>query len=75
MKELINNNVDIIMISETNMKETFPEVQFCTDEYSTPYLLDRNSNGGGILMYVKEDLHDTFKGFFIKTNLRTKVAS
>ena len=75
MKELINNSVDFIMISETNIKKTFPDAQFCTDEYSAPYLLDTNSNGGGILMYVKEDLHDIFKGFFIKTNLQTKVAS
>lgn len=52
MKELMYNNVDILMISETKIDETFPDPQFCIDGYSTPYYLDRNSSGGGILPYV-----------------------
>ena len=75
----MDNNADIPMISETKIDETFPNAQFCTDRYSTSYHLHRNSNGGGNLLYVREDipskmlkadLQVTFEGFFIKINLR-----
>ena len=36
------------MISEAKIHETFPVGNFVIDGYSTPYRLDRNSNGGGI---------------------------
>lgn len=44
------------MISETKINETFPGTQFCIYGYSTAYYLDRNPNGGGILLYVREDI-------------------
>ena len=78
---MINNNVDILMILETKIDETFPDAQFCIDGYSTFYYFDRNSNGGGNLLYVREgipskmikaDPHNTFEGFFIEINLRKK---
>ena len=71
LKETINNYVDILMILETKIDETFPDAQFCIDGYSTPYHFDRNSNGGGILLYAREDvsskmtkadLAETFEG-------------
>ena len=77
----MNNNVDITMISETKIDETFPNAQFCTNRYSTSYHLHRNSNGGGNLLYVREDipskmleadLQVTFEGFFIEINFKNK---
>ena len=77
----MNNNADIPMISETKIDETFPNAQFCTDRYSTSYHLLRNSNGGGNLLYVREDipskmlkahLQVTFEGFFIEINFKNK---
>ena len=44
------------MISETKINETFPGAQFCIYGYSTAYYRDRNSNGGGIFLYVREDI-------------------
>ena len=35
LKELINNNVNILMISETKIDETFLDAKFCRDRYST----------------------------------------
>ena len=32
----------------------FPVGNFITDGFSTPYRLDRDSNGGGIMLYVRE---------------------
>lgn len=56
LKELINNNVDILIISETEIDKTFPKAQFCIDGYSISYCLDRNSNCDEILPCVREDI-------------------
>ena len=53
---IIQGNVDILVITETKLDETFPISQFVIDEYSIPYRLDRNRDGGGILVFVREDI-------------------
>ena len=52
----ITNNVDILLVSETKLDDSFPTAQFLLDGFSKPYRLDRCSNGGGILLYVKDDI-------------------
>ena len=54
--EILHSNVDILLISETKIDSSFPTAQFKTEGYTT-YRLDRYSNGGGILLYVKTYLH------------------
>ena len=46
------------MISETKIDKSFRTSQFLIDEFliSSPYRLDRNSNGGGILVYFKNNI-------------------
>ena len=44
------------MISETKLDETFPEGQFLMDGFTPPYRMDRNTNGGGIALYIREDI-------------------
>ena len=56
LSELIQNFVDVFMMSETKLDESFPEGQFFIDGYHTPFRYDRNGNGGGILLYVREDI-------------------
>ena len=61
-------------------KQTFPDSQFLIEGYSTPYRLDRNRNGGGIIIYVREDIPSKklykhsfpkdIEGLFIEINLR-----
>ena len=51
--EILQSNVDILLISETTIDSSFPTAQFKIEGY-TKYSLDRNSNGGGILLYVRE---------------------
>ena len=46
------NNLDILMVSETKIDDTFPESQFLIEGFSTPYRLDRMAKGGGILLYI-----------------------
>ena len=56
LKYQITGNTDILMISETKIDDTFPHSQFFIEGFSTPYRLDRDSNSGGILLYVREDI-------------------
>ena len=53
---IINNNIDILMISETKLDPSFPTGQFHIHDFSEPYRFDRNSSGGGILLYICEDI-------------------
>ena len=34
-KELIHNNIDILLFSKTNNDYSFPTTQFCIDRYSS----------------------------------------
>ena len=56
LKEQIQDNIDILMISETKRGASFPIGQFLLNGYRTPLRLDRNAHGGGILLYVREDI-------------------
>ena len=67
------------MISETKLHPSFPTGQFHTHGFSEPYRFDRNSSGGGILLYIREDIPSkliltklTIEGFFFEINLRKK---
>ena len=51
LKEQIQDNIDILMISETKIDVSFPTHQFLLNGYSTTFQLDRNAHGGGILLY------------------------
>ena len=62
------------MISETKLDSFFPKGQFLSSQYgfSEPYRLDRNGNGGGILVFICEDIPSKLieskmkiEGFFI----------
>ena len=46
----IITNLDVSMISETQIAEIFPESQFTIEGFSEPSCLDRAVNGGGILI-------------------------
>ena len=49
--ELIKDNIDILMISEIKLDESFRTSQFFMNGFRSPHRLDRNCNGGGILLY------------------------
>ena len=50
------NNVDVLLVSETKLDDSFPTAQFLLDGFLKPYRLDCCSNGGGILFYVNDDI-------------------
>ena len=44
------------MISETKLDNPFPSAQFLINGFSAPYRFDKNSKGGGLLFYIREDI-------------------
>ena len=44
------------MISETKIDESFLKSQFLIKGLSDPFRIDRNIQGGGILLYVRKDI-------------------
>ena len=67
------------MISETELDSSFPKGQFQIHGYSELYRFDRNGRGGGILVFIREDIQTKLtdcqmkiEGFFIELNLRRK---
>ena len=49
VKEVILKNVDILVITETNLDDKFPLGQFYVEGFTMPYILDRNRNGEGVI--------------------------
>ena len=76
----IKDNADILMISETKLDESFPTSQFFINVLSSPHRLDRNSNDGGILLYIRRDIpskllsieKDLTEAFSVEINLHNK---
>ena len=65
------------MISETKLDSSFPKEQFHLHGFSEPYSLDRNGNGGGILVFIREDIPSKLiksqmkiEVFFVELNLK-----
>ena len=48
--------VYILMLLEIKLDSTFPSIQFLINGFSVPHRLDRNSKGGGILLYVRDKI-------------------
>ena len=53
---LVSKNVDVLIVAETKLDDTFPTGQFLLPGFKVPFRLDRNKNGGGILANVREDV-------------------
>ena len=54
LKGLVLKHVDILVVCETMLDETFPSSHYHVDGFSLPYRLDRNRNGGGVMIFVRE---------------------
>ena len=72
----VSEYIDVLMISETKLGDTFPHALYHLKDFLNPYRLDRNSHGGGILVYVRDSIpfnlvkldqnFENFEGFFIE---------
>ena len=53
---MVRDEVDLLMTSESKLDSSFSIAQFYMKSYSKPYRPDRNSKGGGIILYIMEDM-------------------
>ena len=69
------------MVSETKFDNSFLVSPFLIDGYTPPFRLEREYNGGGITLFVREDIpckllsieNHPMEGLYVEINLRKKV--
>ena len=69
------------MISETKVDDSFRDGQFFLDSFGTPFL-DRNKNGGGIILFIRNDIPAKvistddrhIESFYVDLNFRKKIS-
>ena len=49
---MIEGKVHILEVTDS----TFAASQFYINGFTKPYILERNRNGGGVLIYIREDI-------------------
>ena len=74
LKEVVGNKIYILLISETNLDDTFPLNQFILEGVTPPYRLDRTK------LLVRQDVlskllpnidpSGNIENIFVKINLR-----
>ena len=72
--------VDVLVITETKLDHTFLASQFLVTGFSVYYRLDQNRNGGGIMIFIRDDIPsrvltkhvfpDDIEGLFTELNFR-----
>ena len=80
---MVTEDIHILMITETKLDDSFPVSQFLIQGFSIPFRLDRNKNGGGILLYTRSNITSTklnkyivkneIEAFFVKIRLRNSI--
>ena len=73
LRELVNKAaIDILCIDETKIDERFPDSQFFIENYQfPPYRRDRNSKGGGKIVYMRQGLISKRLKSFESKNIET----
>ena len=78
LKILVKGKIYIIDITESKLDHTFPDSSFRVSGYNKPFRKDRNRNGGGILVFIRDDIpckelqiifFNEFEVLFIEVNL------
>ena len=76
----VKGTVDVLMISETKIDDSFPSANLLIDSFGQPYKIDRNSSGGGTMLFVREDVPSNLltvdsvrkEGFYVELKLRSE---
>ena len=55
LQQTVLNKTDILLLSETKIDDSFPNSQFFAEGFKM-YRKDRTKTGGGLLLYVNENL-------------------
>ena len=55
LSNIIVGKLDILLLSETKIDDSFLTGQFHIPGFSTPYRSNRSNHGGGLLLYTRND--------------------
>ena len=53
---LVNDKLGVFLLSETKIDISFLSTQFTIEGYSNPFRRERNIHGGGLLLYIRDDI-------------------
>ena len=80
LKELVMKYIDILVNTETKLNNLFPTSQVLVKRFAESFSLDRNRNGGGVMIYIRHDIPNRLlskhvflsdiEGLFTEHNLR-----
>ena len=80
---MVTEEIDILMITETKLDDSFLASQFLIQGFCTPFRLDRNKNGCGILLYMRSNITSTklnkyiiknqIEAFFVEIRIRNST--
>ena len=56
LKDVIGQNIDIFLVSETKLNDSFPDAQFFINGFRQPYQKDWTDKGGGLMLYVNNNI-------------------
>ena len=78
LREIVLKYVDVLVIMETKLDDTFLPSQFLVTGFSVPFRLDQNRNVDGIMIFIHNDIPsrlltkhvfpDDIEGLFIELN-------
>ena len=65
------------MVSETKLDSSFPVSQFLIEGYTPPFRLNPDNNGGGVMLFVRDDVpckllsveNHPMESFYVEINL------
>ena len=82
LQYIINRNLDIILLPETKLDDSFLSAQFMLKNFGIPYRLNRNLNGGELSLYISEDIPSkclkvrsncNIESICVEVNLRKRI--
>ena len=84
LKVVMENNIDILIVTETKIDSSFSSSQFMIEGVSLSFTFNKNRSGGGVIAYVRDDILSKqltkskllryIEGAFIEVNLNLPVS-
>ena len=56
LSEQVMSSMDVLVMSEAKLDDNFLKGQFLIEGFHSPFRFDHSRNGGGIMLYVREDI-------------------
>lgn len=56
LADIIKGNINILMILQSKLDNSFPDDHFFLDGFRTPFRPDQHRNSGGVMFFIKNDI-------------------